>query len=263
MEQPEAPREDRTRLSRLIHDHKLFSGFAGSALVAGIALIVAGGNNQGTTQVPPDGTQGSVASSPSGPGTQGEANPNEDGDGVPDGEDECPGQPGGMANGCPAVSGGLTLAAFIEKSDDAFFEGGEKEYLRTDNVSTEQVTVGGITDPLGVLMEIGEPEEAGAFTIATNRAFKTIEGRVGITTEPCSGGPVAYVAVRNSEGEPLWPPDGQLRRVRRNAVAFKVRIDSQDAVVLYAQAPEAKQSCNEWVGTTAIGWAHTRLIAIE
>ena len=90
---------------------------------------------------------------------------------------------------------------------------------------------------------------------------KTLEGRVGITTEPCSGGPVGYVAVRNAEGELLWPPGGKLQRIGRRATHFKVRVSSQDAVVLYAQAPEAAHSCDEYVGTTAIGWVHTRLSA--
>jgi hypothetical protein len=259
MENQKDPEKGRGGLGRIAKEHKLFSGFAGAMLVAAIALaaliINGGGSTSSSTGVAAPPTEGGTKTSAPEPVED------SDGDGVPDTEDECSEEPGGKANGCPAATGGLALSDFIEKSNEASFEGGQREYLTTNNVETGQVTVGGVTDPLGVSMEISGPEEAGAFTIATNGAFETIEGRVGITTEPCSGGSFAFVAVRNGEGEPLWPASGKLQRVWRAAIPFRVRIYSQNAVVLYAQAPEPPHSCDEYVGRTAVGWVHTRLSA--
>ncbi len=267
MENEKGSKKDRGVIGRLVSEHKPFSGFAGSALIATIALIalVVGSNSSSSSNSGHQRGANVAATQGKGRTTPDASTPEEDrdGGGIPDTEDECSEQPGGKPNGCPVVTGGLALSEFIEKSDEAFSEGGEREYLKTDNVETRQVTVGGVIDPLGVSMEISGPEEAGAFTISTNGAFETIEGRVGITTEPCSGGSYAFVAVRNDEGEPLWPASGKLRRVRRAAVPFKVRIDSEGAVILYAQAPEPPQSCDEYVGRTAVGWVHTRLSASE
>ncbi len=267
MENEKGPEKDRRVIGRLANEHKLFSGFAGSLLIATIAVLaLLAGNDDSSQPSYPSSQETSISQSPikDQPTTSGsESTKDEDGDGVPDSEDECSEEPGGKSNGCPAVTAGVALSDFIEKSEDAYLEGGEREYLKTDNVETGQVTVGGVTDPLGIAMEISGPEEAGAFTIFTNGAFETIEGRVGITTEPCSAGSVAFVAVRDGEGEPLWPANGKLRQVRRTAAPFRVRIASQGAVVLYAQATKAPQSCDEYVGRTAVGWVHTRLNAAE
>jgi hypothetical protein len=261
--QKDPAKKERGSLSGLAGEHKLFSGFAGSALVALIAVIALVAQSHGGSTSTSRAERGAAQSEAKSESTTAASQiaDDADGDGVPNAEDECSEKPGGKPNGCPVAIGGLALSDIIKKSDEAFFEGGEREYLETENAETGQVTVGGVTDPLGVSMEIPGPEEAGAFTIETNNAFKGIEGRVGITTEPCSGGSVAYVAVRNGEGEPLWPADGGLRQVGRTAIRFKVSIGSQSAVVLYAQAPEPPQSCDEYVGRTMVGWVHTRLSA--
>jgi hypothetical protein len=194
-------------------------------------------------------------------GTPGSTAEDRDRDGVGDDEDDCPDRAAGTDSGCPALQG-ITLSAFIEQSDEETWSGGEGRYLKTDNVASEQVTVGGIINPLAVRMTIGDGYRNGVFTLNVQRAYQSIRGRVGITSEPCSGGDVAFVGIRNGEDEPLWPADGRLVRVDRHAaVPFDVDISRASDVILYSEAPQAESSCDGYPGTTVIGWVNTRLLA--
>jgi hypothetical protein len=185
-----------------------------------------------------------------------------DRDGAPDSEDACPSRPADTEDGCPA-SEKMTLSAFIEKSEEERFNGEEGHLLYTDNVTHGQITVSGIIEPLGVSMEIGGEYTSGVLTINVQRAYKSIKGRVGITSEPCSGGSEARVAIRNGEGEPLWPRNGSLQPVvRDSAVPFEVDISRASDVIFYAEAPEAEGFCEAYTpGTTVVGWVNVRLVA--
>lgn len=184
-----------------------------------------------------------------------------DRDGVANSDDACPFRPAGTANGCPAA-GKMTLSAFIENSEEEWIDGEEGHLLYTDNVAQDQITVNSIIEPLGVSMEIGGEYATGVLTINVQRAYRAIKGRVGITSEPCSGGSRARVAIRNGEGEPLWPKDGSLQPiVRDSAVPFDVDISEANDVILYAEAPTAEGFCEPYTpGTTVVGWVNVRLI---
>lgn len=268
---------DRGRFSQFALDHKIFSGLVGSGLVAVIALLAllvnshndsgeseAGPTEQTSTQVssgpPPlrdtdiDGVSDSRDRCRDEAGEPPSGCPDSDGDGLTDNLDKCPQQPADTRDGCRVPADVTTIGRLIENEGS--------EYLRTDNVGSEQVSVGGVIDPVGIYMAINKESKSGALTIPTNHAFREIRGRVGVASEPCSTGAIGYVAVRTGEGEILWPKTGKLKRVGRNAVPFKATIPSADRVVLYAQAPviEEDECAYELFGTTAIAWVHTRLI---
>jgi hypothetical protein len=201
---------------------------------------------------------------PAAPGDEGVSLEAEDPDrdGSPNSEDACPSSPAETRDGCPD-SERTTLSAFIEKSEEERFNGEEGHLLYTDNVTQEQITVNSIIEPLGVSMEIGGEYTSGVLTINVQRAYRSIKGRVGITSEPCSGGSEARVAIRNGEGEPLWPSNGSLQRVvRDSAVPFDVDIRDASDVILYAEAPPTEDFCEAFEpGTTVVGWVNARLTA--
>jgi hypothetical protein len=125
----------------------------------------------------------------------------------------------------------------------------------------EDIVVGGISDVHGVLMEVDGPSDA-FFAIAANREFQTLRGRVGISSDPCSSGSRAGVAVRDGSGRTLWPRRGGLEPIDKDAQPFEVSVAGEDEVVLYAQAPEtARTYCGS--GATIVGWVKARLISAE
>ncbi len=273
------PKRKQFSLGEFAREHKLFSGFAGSALIVAVAIIslIIGQGNSGSSV---SSTAVPVAETPTEPT---EANPDSDEDGVLDAEDECPSESGIEPSGCPDGDGdevidsldrcpskpaqtgdGCPPSPSITYLSDSI-ESGEVEYLETDSVAYEQVTVGGVIDPLGIRMEVGGAYRSGAFTIPANRRFQIIRGRVGVSSEPCSSGSIGYVGIRNAEGELLWPKNGHLMAVGRDASPFDVNIAGEDAVVLFAQAPEPKKGyCGVYVSpTTEVGWVHTQLIAVK
>jgi hypothetical protein len=73
--------------------------------------------------------------------------------------------------------------------------------------------------------EVGGAYHSAAFTIPTNRAFQWLRGRVGISSEPCSAGSVAYVSVKRKAGH-FDPRAGKPKAIHRDTVPFKVRIAS-------------------------------------
>jgi hypothetical protein len=210
-------------------EHKLFSGFVGSVLVAAVALATATGRDQGDSDVTVAHRSQSSPPAQSSP----ERSAPED-----------------------AGASDTALGDYIEAE--------EPESFGTENTMIGQVTVDAITDPLGIRMELGEGHESGALTINTEGAFTTIHGQVGITSDPCSPGSTAEVAVRGEEGETLWPTSGGLEPVGRKPKEFDVPIGSTETVVLYATAPLAEEGyCGAFLDTTEVGWVHGQLLASE
>ena len=140
----------------------------------------------------------------------------------------------------------------------------DREVSPSESAVFEQVTVGEIRDPQGVLMGVGAAHDSAMLSIPTDREFKAIMGRVGITTEPCSSGTVAYVAIRDAEGHVLWPRSGSLEPIERDAQSFQVAVAGEDEVVLYATAHEAPARCGVggYEGVN-VGWLHTQLVSPE
>ncbi len=257
-------------------EHKIFSGIVGALIVVTTTIViavVAGRDGAGTdptsniSESPPqsvpqeeaspdddeDGVTNALDGCPHEAGEEPDGCPDQDEDGLADGEDRCPEEEASTSDGCPAQPRVIGLLDYAEEY--------EHEFQATENAVREQVTVAGIIDPNGVRMQVGGAYRSAAFTVPVNRAFQWVQGRVGITSEPCSTGSSAYVAVRDAEGQPLWPENGKLKTIHRNAVPFKVRIGTEDAVVLYAEAPEAEGGyCGSSYGTTEVGWVHPDLI---
>lgn len=280
MNDPEESQTEKKGISKLreiAREHKVFSGIGGAFLIVATTIIVASYDQDTTTQTTVGDSGSGIVTGPATP----EAPSDEDEDGVFDTVDECLGERGIGPSGCPDSDSDWvidtldrcpTVAAPTEDgcpvtpkatSLSALIDQG-REIERSENANEEQITVGGITDPSGVGMSVGEGYRSAALTIPTNREFQTIRGRVGIASEPCSAGSVGYVAIRDAEGQALWPRNGELQPVHRDAMPFKVRIASEDAVVLYAEAPEAEEGyCGSYSRGTEIGWMRTRLIATE
>lgn len=274
MDEPSKKPNDRwERLWGLALEHKVFSGIVGTTFLVLATVIIAVNKSESTNgQQSPSPTVNRPLSQPereadededgfvdtvdSCPFEAGEENgcPDSDGDGLLDTEDRCPEEEATTSDGCPArphVTGLLDYANEYEH-----------EYQATENAVQEQVTVAGIIDPNGVRMQVGGAYRSAVFTVPVNRAFQWVKGHVGITSEPCSAGSVAYVEIRDAEGQPLWPENGQPKTIHRDAEPFKVRIASEDAVVLYAEAPEARGgSCGSSYGTTEVGWVNPELIS--
>jgi hypothetical protein len=274
-------KKDLPKLWEIAREHKFFSGIGGAILIVAATFIVASHGQDATTQTTAGGSGSGVITDPPSEPTTSEAPSDEDGDGVLDTVDECPGESGIGPSGCPDSDGDWVIdkldrcpsvAAPTEDgcpvtpqatSLSALIDQG-REIEGSENANEEQITVGGITDPSGVRMSVGEGYRSATFNIPTNREFQTIRGRVGIASEPCSAGSVGYVAIRDAEGQALWPRNGQLQPVHRDAMPFKIRIASEDAVVLYAEAPEAEEGyCGSYARGTEVGWMHTRLISTE
>lgn len=201
-----------------------------------------------------DGVVDAVDECPYEPGGEPTGCPDDDEDGLLDKQDRCPEEAAPTSDGCPARP---RLTGLIDYAEEY-----GHEYNSTENAVLQQVTVAGIIDPRGVRMQVGGAYPSATFTVAVNRGFQWVRGRVGITSEPCSGGSVAYVSMRDAEGQPLWPKNGRPKTVHREAVSFKVRIASEDAVVLFAEAPETEGGyCGSSYATTEVGWVHPELIS--
>ncbi|MGE5282094.1 MAG: hypothetical protein ACM3N0_07210 [Chloroflexota bacterium] len=134
----------------------------------------------------------------------------------------------------------------------------------SESASFEQITVGGIKDPQGVEMLVGSAYDSATFSIPVDREFEAIKGRVGITTEPCSSGTVAYVAIQDAERHVLWPKTGRLELVGRDAQPFRIPVAGEDEIVLYATGHEVPARCGGggYEGIS-VGWVHTQLISSE
>lgn len=270
------PSDKRSGFWEFASEHKIFSGIVGTLILVTVTIIiavVAGRGGSSASSAPSastdshrpapqpeveldedeDGLVDAADECPYEPGEEPSGCPDKDADGLFDGEDRCPEETATTSDGCPARPRVIGLLDYAEEYGH--------ESQATENAVREQVTVAGIIDPNGVRMQVGGAYHSAAFTVPVNRSFQWVEGRVGITSEPCSAGSVAYVAIRDAEGQPLWPKNGKLKAVHRDAVPFKVRIASEDAVVLYAEAPEAKAGyCGNYYGTTEVGWVHSALI---
>lgn len=259
-------------------EHKIFSGIVGAMIVVVTTIVIAvaaGRNGSGTDttasfaegprqsptagKVTPDDDEDRVVNALDGcpyeAGEEPDGCPDQDEDGLPDGEDRCPEEKAPTSDGCPVQPNVIGLLDYAEEYGH--------EFQATENAVREQVTVAGIIDPKGVWMQVGGAYHSAALTVPVNRAFQWVRGRVGITSEPCSIGSSAYVAIRDAEGQPLWPENGRLKTIHRDAVSFKISIASEDAVTLYAEAPKAAGGyCGgSGYGTTEVGWVHSELIA--
>jgi len=256
-------------------EHKIFSGIVGALIVVATTIVIAvvagrGGSDTVPTasvsegarrqtsqrEVAPDDDEDGVVNAldgcPHEAGEEPDGCPDQDEDGLPDGEDRCPEEEATTSDGCPAQPQVVGLLDYAEEYGH--------EFQATENAVREQVTVAGIIDPNGVRMQVGGAYRSAAFTVPVNRAFQWVQGRVGITSEPCSSGSTAQVSIRDAEGRPLWPENGKLKTIHRDAISFKIRIASEDAVVLYAEAPEAGDGyCGGGYGTTEVGWVHAEL----
>jgi hypothetical protein len=253
---PKRPRsKPLARFWDLASEHKLFSGFLGSLMVAAVALFIAFAANKNSNQTivagnPEAGHElTSEAEAP-----EAEATVDEDEDGVADSIDECLGESGEQPGGCPAASRDISLGEYLEAE--------EPESFSTENTTYGQSTVSGIIDPLGIRMELDNEYRSASLTVPTQGAFQAIHGQVGITSEPCSPGAVANVAIRDEEGAPLWPKTGRLQPVGRKPFAFDVPIKEEDVVVLFASAPAGEVDyCGIPDDTTMVGWIQTQLVA--
>lgn len=237
MDNPEQDANKRmTRFLRFASEHKLFSGLVGSLLVIAVALA------------PTIGKQDEDPSEPSSAA----------------GPESKPPPMSSPTTTTEAAGGQETSAGARDTTLGDYIEAEEPESFGTENTTIGQVTVGAITDPLGIRMELSESYRSGALTVPTEGVFTMIHGQVGITSDPCSPGSTGEVAIRGEEGEPLWPKSGELQPVGRNPQTFDVPIGSTDAVVLYATAPVAEAGyCGAFLDSTEVGWVLTRLLVSE
>lgn len=230
----ENPEKKRSRFGEFASEHKIFSGLAGTLLLLLVTVVIATDGQDST------GSQPTVSTESQQPDPQQEV---ETGEG--EGESAEPDRQGPSRIGL--------IARAEEREDESF---------STENTYVEQIAVEGILDPGGIHMQMDDFSHSGAITVAVNREFRWLQGQVGIASEPCSAGSVAYAAVRDSDGRPLWPENGDLEAVRREARQFKVDIAAEDSVVLYAEAPEAEAGyCGVVYDYTSVGWVNTELIA--
>lgn len=277
MSSDKLPSDERFGFWDFASEHKIFSGSVGTLILVAATITIAivasrsggdadpGSNATADSQRPTpqreveldedeDGLVDAVDECPYEAGEESSGCPDEDGDGLLDGEDRCPEEAATTSDGCPARP---RLIGLVEYSENQGYS-----YENTENATLEQVTVAGLIDPRGIRMQVGGAYHSAAFTVPVNRGFQWIRGKVGITSEPCSPGSIAYAAVRDAEGQPLWPKSGNLAPVHRDAVSFKVRIASEDAVILYAEAPRAEAGyCGNYYDTTEVGWVHPELIS--
>lgn len=227
------PKSRRERFGEQALEHKVFSGIAGTLLIVVVTVVIAVGANSGDS--PDPGTTASTE--PATTATTEEDAPVEESAGQVSEE-----QP-------PEASGEIGLVRWAEHEGH--------EVLLTENVYREQVTVDAITDPDGLQAELSESQHSGGITVFGNGRLQTIKGRVGVATEPCSAGSIAYVSVRGPEGEQLWPEGGRPKAVHRESVPFEATIADLDSAVLYAEAPVAEEGyCGSFFDETHVGWVH-------
>jgi hypothetical protein len=289
MKNPQPPEKGRSGFGEFVHENKLLSGFAGSALLAFVTIIIAitvGKSDGGSAPSSP--TTGAVAEAPAEPM---EANPDEDEDGVVDTEDECLNEMGIPPSGCPdADRDGLPSnedqcdqeRAFTSdgcpQSEDApptdqpsavtklatVILNGEREYLDVyENAPPEEIFVGGKEDSHGIRMHLTGTSPPAEFRISTNREIQRIRGWVGITSKPCSYTSTGRVAVLDGEGNQLWPESSSRQLVGADPRRFNISIASEDAVVLYGETPDTDDvNCGSPVhSATEIGWVKTELVS--
>jgi hypothetical protein len=233
----ENQQKERPRIWGFVREHGLLSGLVGSLLVAVLTLIAIFHSNSNSDGRRTVGSGAGIANEQTEP-----TSPETDAD------------EGNEAPTEKTVPTATSLSALAE----------DREAPGSENAVFEQITVGGIRDPQGVWMQVGSGYDSATLSIPTDREFETIKGRVGITTEPCSSGTVAYVAIRDAEAHVLWPKSGGLEPIHRDAQSFQVPIVGEDEAVLYATAHEAPARCGSggYEGVN-VGWLHTRLLAAE
>jgi hypothetical protein len=270
MDQPDDKPKPKRGFWDWSREQQAFSGFIGTLVIAAVTLggiwisdkissppssgsspspAVTESTGSGEADQDGDFVSDSVDGCPREPGLEPSGCPDGDSDGVLDSLDRCPEAAGDATDGCPTAPRSVGLVDWAEQEGH--------EVLLTENSYVEQVTVGGITDPYGLMMELGESSRSAGATIFANGALRMLKGQVGVTSEPCSAGSTAYVSIRNGEGEQLWPEGGRPKAVHRTAVSFEISIAGEEEAVLYAQAPEVEEGeCGAFNRETRVGWVH-------